>query len=74
MATIDRAAYTVSVKATGKGKITLAFEPIDTGVSALRRANLALDLKPGATRDQAEELARAMRNLVYGVAVTRFDV
>ena len=66
----ERGEYTCVVKEGASGKPFLAFEPVGQEPIAFKGRVIALDLRPDVSLSQAEELARQIRKLSVGLAVT----
>ncbi|HUK08505.1 MAG TPA: hypothetical protein VLX09_11600 [Stellaceae bacterium] len=66
---MERAKIRFSVKETADGVLWICAEPLDKELPILRGGNLGFDLRPGATIEQASEIARFMdqniRRLTY---------
>lgn len=50
----------------------LAFEPSDGGTSSYSNSLFTLDLRPGISRGEAEQLAKHINGIVWGVSATVF--
>lgn len=71
MAKTQRAAYWATVKERSGGETPfLMFEPIGESMPLLKNAFVALDLRPGTTLDQAQELARHLHAHVEGLSIS----
>ena len=66
----ERGEYTCVVKEGAGGKPFLAFEPSGPEIIAFKGKVISLELRHGVTLAQAEELARQIRTLSVGLAVT----
>ena len=71
MAKTERAAYRATVKEGNSGVPFLMFEPMAGNLPFLSDAFVALELRPGTTLDEAQELARQLHLRVEGLAITR---
>lgn len=71
MAKTQRAAYRATVKERSGGEPPfLMFEPMGENMPLLENAFVTLDLRPGTTLEQAQELARHFHTHVEGLSFT----
>jgi len=61
-----------TVQTQEDGAPFLAFEPSNGEVSSYSNSLFTLDLRPGATLEQAQQLAASINELVWGVSTTVF--
>jgi hypothetical protein len=67
----ERGEYTCVVKEGADGEPSLVFEPSGGQEPlAFKGKNISLELRPDVSLSQAEELARQIRKLSVGLAVT----
>ena len=61
-----------TVQIRGDGSPYLAFEPSAGHVSSYSNSLFTLDLRPGVSAPEAEELARQINGRLWGVSTTIF--
>jgi hypothetical protein len=60
------------VQTKGDGGVYLSFAPTDGGVSSFSNSQFTLDLRAGATRGDADALAKHINSLLHSVSTTIF--
>ncbi len=67
----DSAAYKFTVKESADGEPWIAAEPMQGEIAALRGSNLAFDLRPGASIEDASRVASLMNSAVSAIRLWR---
>ena len=65
-------AHRCEVREGQGGAVFLAFFPVDGGVSSYSNTLFTLDLRPGVSHPEAQELADQINRLLLGVSTTVF--
>ena len=66
----ERSDYKVTVKELGDGTPFLMLEPYEGDLTILANGHLSLDLLPGTTYEQAQEIARYLNANIRSFAFT----
>jgi hypothetical protein len=66
----ERSRYTFTVKEFGDGTPWIAAEPLQENIAGLGKKLLGFDLNQGTTLEQAQEIARYMKDHIAWVNLT----